>query len=277
MESTNLKGLKLYCLQELGRLLCWPAPKLAECLQCYIPRLHKSKIVLKDSRPNSKPKGLVTDRTIQRYLEKCGITTNVKKVWPAGSVAVHAVQIVWWEHDPDISRVIPVSVGAKEVTGWLLMMTDRELVGAKNTDARDLRVRLALLPGERRDYERAIRIIAAAISTYHNHSRTVYLVADNQGATAIDNPDTLRDVLPHDIDLVLESATSVKGRIEIPASFPNPRSVENYLAMIMLRKAGTPKFRDAEWKKIHDNISDDNVLATKLDAYQPFLSRRVEI
>lgn len=272
-ENTNLKGIKLYCLQELARLLCWPAPKLADCLRSYIPKLNSPKLVLKGSRPNKKPKGVVCNRTIQRYLAKCGIMDNVREVWSSGSISVHAVQISWWEHGFEINKVMRVDKKkSKIVTGNLLLLAERDTT-AKKIVSTDLRVKLQLFQGKMIISEQAIRTISAALQKHYKNISKIYLVSDSQGKpTAVDSVEDLRSVL-EGIEIVIDKPTAVKGKIEIPVSFPSPRSVENYLAIIMALKSGTPNFRESSWQEIHNKISNDYFLVDKIGNVGPFLNR----
>lgn len=274
-ETTNLKGLMLHSFLELARLLCWPAPKLARCLQSYIPQIRVIHVDINKSEPRKRAKpskrneGIVSDRTLQRYLVKCGIMGNVKKGWDVGEVAVHAVQIAWWEHDSALGGVTQVGDLSKKVTGWLLMMADRS-INSKSTDARDLNVKFQLFPQEWVDSNQAVVIFSAVRNCFKKIS-TLHFVANNQGQpTAGLSKEKLKSVMTN-IEFEIDKPTEVTEIIEIPASFPSPRSVENYLAIIMARKSGIPSSKDSVWQNIHDNIADEDFCASMFGKSWPFL------
>lgn len=285
LADSNLAGLNLYCLQELSRLLCWPAPKLAQCLQAYMPRLHKRVINInsseprKRSKPNQRSKPLVSERTLQRYIAACyiknesdKIITNVRKGWGAGEVAVHAVRVSWWEHGEE-SRIKKVNVSSKRATGWLLLMTDRVIINVRDTAPRELKVKFQLLQGVHIDLKQVINSVSEAICKYYKNTATLHLVTNEQDKPTVGSTsEELKSAMSME-NIVADIPTKVAGSIAIPASFPNRRSVENYLAIILASKDGIPDFRDSKWANVHTHIADDNFVVEKLGELWPFLAR----
>jgi len=280
-DVTNLKGLKLYTFIELGRLFCWPAPKLAQSLQSYIPKLHsriieiKRSKLLKPKRAKRKKstKGIACDRTLQRYLATYKIMENVKKVWSAGSVAIHGVSITWWEHGTESNCITEVGDNSKQVQGWLLVMADRELLNAKNTATRDLKIKFQLLSCERINSAEVIELISTAINKYFKNIKTLCLVTNDQGKpTAVPEPEELCSKIKG-VNITADNPTKASASFEIPASFPNQRCLESYLAVILTSKDGTPNFRNSKWVELHTRIKEDKYIAEKLGTSWPFLAR----
>jgi hypothetical protein len=279
-SDTSLSGLGLYCLQELSRLFCWPAPRIAKCLETYIPILISKKVEINSSiqrlraKPYKRGEALVTARTVQRYLAACNINQNVRKAWGDGVLAVHAVKIVWWKHNQDnwIKKVGNKSV---KTVGWLLMMAERKINNNTLNAKFEQKVKFQLLSEEQFDSKQVIESISTACHFHFNEPNTLYTlyrVTNEQGEpTAVSALEKLRSHIRFNIDD--DKPTKANGSIIIPASFPNRKSVENYLAIILANKAGTPDFRDRGWMEVHKSIGDDNFVKEKLGKLWPFLVR----
>jgi len=261
---------------EATRLLAWPTRKLLEALQRYEPLIEgnpskraRAHSIFSDTEENQKRRAknkAAQIKKLERYLVRSILpkeadlsSFKTTSRWEEGTAAAHAVPIEWMQHGPETTRLLRKPEG-ELAAGWLLLLADRHCGATRKREPWRLAVHLAVLPGAEFDSAAATGYIVEHLNSGESGIRTLHLVCGEDGApTATAPAEELRALLPERIEVVQDAPTRGAGSpFRLRPSFPNPRSLENYLDVMLELRTPFPAPEDDIWRKLRLNAARED-------------------
>lgn len=277
---------------EATRLLAWPSRKLLEVLWKYKTLLEGDSAKNGDTEKIEQhctkqgaakiklPKPIEMDAPVKsliRYLQRTILPEHANPSpfqttsrWEKGTAAVHVVQIEWMQHAPEKTWLLKTPEG-KLTTGWLLLLADRHCGQLSKRDKWKLKVRFAILPGRTLDKAAATETIVDYLNSAKSRIRTLHLVCGEDGdPTATVPAAELQALLPAGIVVVPDVPTKgVQRPFQLQWSFPSPRSVENYLDVLLAYpNRQFPASEDDFWRNLRkiaakEDFRNKNILSRR--------------
>lgn len=282
---------------EAVRLLAWPTPRALGAVRHYSPLIEQSGKKVNKRRPLLEYTGktqleaetieqlrqedrrrMVTalNKDYQRFLNSNHATVNVRKRWDLGNWAVHAVRLKWYQHDekddwvkhsisPDVSRPIE---------GWLLILVDRSSVTAKNRQKWELKFCFNILTGKNLDKSYSSKIISNFVNNNADKLKSLWLVTAGEGVpTATFDKNVMMKMVNETVQIESDKPTSGGSVFTISLSFPNPRALENYLAVVLDYPGDLPAHGTDWWRDLGRKVTDEDFVSEQLGGKSWFLSR----
>lgn len=274
---------------EATRLLAWPTPRVYSELHFFKPLLGEpfSELdsPLQIGKNRKEMEGQLAKlhaakiKELERYMKPYKRELKNKRRWEQGTAAAHAVPITWWQHDPKENWLKLNTLINRQDTrvtqGWLLMVGDRSSVSRIDRQEWKLRVRFAVITGEMYDNSKGTEVVNGYLNSLGNEIKTLHLVTGNDGRpTATLEAEALRPIMPKAVKIETDLPTESVGHFNLQPSFPNRRSVENYIAVFLTHNNRFPDKDSDWWRILYRKAADDTAIAQLFRGANPFLCDR---
>lgn len=267
---------------EATRLLAWPTLRIYTELQFFKPLLGEPLSELDGTiqigNNDEEKEGRISRlqaakiKELERYMKPYKRELKNKRRWERGIAAAHAVPITWWQHDPKENWLKINTQDSRVTRGWLLMVGDRSSVSRIGRQEWRLRVRFAVITGEKYDKSKGTETVKGYMNYLGNKIKALHLVTGNDGRpTATLEVEALRSIMPESVKIETDLPTESVGHFYLQPSFPNHRSVENYLAVFLSHKYHFPGKESEWWRELYRKAGDDTAIAELFEGAKPFL------
>lgn len=267
---------------EATRLLAWPTPRVYSVLHFMKPLLGEPFSELDRPLQIGKKRREIEEqltklhaakiKELERYMKPYKRELKTERRWERGTAAAHALSITWWQHDPKENRLKINKQDSKKTHGWLLIVGDRSSVNRIGRQEWRLRVRFAVITGEKYDKSTGTDAVNGYLNHLGNEIKSLYLVTGNDSRpTATLEAEALRSIMPEAVKIETDLPTESVGHFNLQPSFPNRRSVENYLAVFLTHNNRFPDKNSDWWRHLHMKAADDTAIAKLFGGAMPFL------
>ncbi len=267
---------------EATRLLAWPTPRVYSALHFMKPILGEPLSELDRPLQIGKKRKEIEEqlaklhaakiKELERYMKPYKRELKSERRWERGTAAAHAVSIRWWQHDSKENWLKLNTQDSRITQGWLLMVGDRSSINRIGRQEWKLRVRFAVITGEKYDKSKGTEAVNGYLKHLGSEIKFLHLVTGNDGSpTATMETGELRSIIPEAVKIETDLPTESVDHFNLQPSFPNRRSVENYLAVFLTHKNRFPENNSDWWRQLHVKAADDTAIAKLFGGAMPFL------